>query len=128
MDHETLQRLLTLSGKTGDRIIVTDPAGEKPYVLMSLDQYEKLMGSNPESAATEKPSSTIPARRPSLPVPEDLDPPVDLSPARKKREIPLWKPTDKPKGGSAPAPAPAVPAGGEKEAVSEEQFYLEPLE
>lgn len=126
MHHETLQRLLDLIGKTGDRVVVTDPAGDKPYVLMSLDQYEKLMGSE---APAEKPApapvtASRPSRRPSLQVAEDLDPPVDLSQSRKKREIPLWKPADEPK----PAPEAEDVQESPNETESEEQFYLEPLE
>lgn len=127
MHHDTLQRLLDLIGKTGDRIVVTDPAGESPYVLMSLDQYEQLMGkkmpSEKESSKGEL-LSPKPNRRPTLQVAEDLDPPIDLSSARKKREIPLWKPSATPKS----APKAEVVPEPEKETESEEQFYLEPLE
>ena len=127
MQHDTLQRLLNLIGKTGDRIVVTDPAGENPYVLMSLDQYEKLMsekGSSKRELLGSESSSPMPARRPTLQVAEDLDPPINLSAPRKKREIPLWKPSTEPKK-SKKAEVATEP---EKESDSEEQFYLEPLE
>lgn len=32
-----------IAAKTGDRIIVVDPATGTPFALMSLDQYEKLL-------------------------------------------------------------------------------------
>ena len=127
MHHDTLQRLLDLIGKTGDRIVVTDPAGEKPYVLMSLDQYEKLMGekgASPQATSASPEIAQKPSRRPTLQVAEDLDPPVDLNASRKKREIPLWKPSLEEKPAAKPEPA----GEREKETDAEEQFYLEPLE
>ena len=127
MHHDTFQRLLNLIGKTGERIVVTDPEGEKPYVLMSLDHYEKLMSQDrpPATQAPKAPQEAPkPVRRPTLQVAEDLDPPVDLGPARKKREIPLWSPSVPPKPIEKPIPA----NDGANEANSEEQFYLEPLE
>lgn len=127
MQNDTLQRLLGLIGKTGDRVVVTDPAGEKPYVLMSLDQYEKLLGegNSPGTEAAKEPQSAPKTpSRPTLKVAEDIDPPVDLRSPRKKREIPLWKPSAPPKSTKGAGPA----AEPEKEPASEEQFYLEPLE
>ena len=127
MSHDTLQRLLNLIGKTGDRVVVTDPAGEKPYVLMSLDQYEKLIDAEatPEAKPASAPApAPAPARRPTLQVAEDLDPPIELGTTRKKREIPLWKPSAAPQ----PAPQATTPPPQEKASESEEQFYLEPLE
>jgi len=128
MQNDMLQRLLALIGKTGDRIVVTDPAGEKPYVLMSLEHYEKLLGEGKASEVNtakkghRSPSGSV--RRPSLRVAEDLDPPVDLGPAKKKREIPLWKPS----APSKDVKESKVAAETETESESEEQFYLEPLE
>lgn len=38
------KRIFALAKKTGDRVIVTDPNGEDAFVLMNLDQYERLLG------------------------------------------------------------------------------------
>jgi PHD/YefM family antitoxin component YafN of YafNO toxin-antitoxin module len=126
MNQDTLNRLLELVGKTGDKVVITDPAGDTPYVLMSLDQYEALMNG---SETEVKPAQITPkqAKRPSLQVAEDIDPPVSLrgmsSFNGKKRDIPLWKsPQD------APKPAPTIQTSQIQETESEEQFYLEPLE
>ena len=42
--NNQLQRILSLVKRTGDRIIVFDPVeAEKSYVVMDIDQYEKLL-------------------------------------------------------------------------------------
>lgn len=138
MNQNTLNRLLELIGKTDDKVVITDPAGEKPYVLMSLDQYEKLMNGSAAQKAAPAPQPK-PAKRPSLQVAEDLDPPVTLkgmtSFEGQKRDIPLWKSPQE----TAKPPLPVAPlktvqegpfghAQDKPETESEEQFYLEPLE
>jgi hypothetical protein len=142
MKEETLKRLLSLIEKTGDRLVITDPAGEQPFVLMGLDHYEKLVVGEwkPEVQKRE------PAPPQALPVSTafpDNKPP--------KREIPLWKAPATPQNVPRLAqdrprldePAPAKPAVTPKpvpapeappkpqaplEPEGEEQFYLEPLE
>jgi hypothetical protein len=152
MKEETFKRLLSLIEKTGDRLVITDPAGESPYVLMGLDHYEKLVVGEwkPEVMKREPPPpQTLPL---STTFPDNKPP---------KREIPLWKlsPTtspgapstpppgprlaqDRPRIEEKPAPAPARPPEPPKtppptpktvenavqEPEGEEQFYLEPLE
>jgi hypothetical protein len=70
MNPELLKRILELIGKTGDRVVIADPAGDKPYVLMGLEQYETILGK---------------------------DGPAPLTPRKEKatmkRDIPLWKAT-----------------------------------
>lgn len=141
MKEETLKRLLSLIEKTGDRLVITDPAGEQPFVLMGLDHYEKLVVGEwkPEVLKRE------PAPPQALPISTTFP---DNKPP--KREIPLWKapatqngprlaqdrprieepappkpqPTPKPAPAANPTPKPAAPL----EPEGEEQFYLEPLE
>ena len=140
-----MKRLLALIEKTGDRLVITDPAGEHPYVLMGLDHYEKLVVGEwkPEVVKHDPhPPQTLPVSN-SFP---DNKPP--------KREIPLWKAPETPASGprlaqnrprvedrppqpparppvqaQIPAP-PSVPASPEvaQDSEGEEQFYLEPLE
>lgn len=43
MQHEQFSRLLRLAHKTGDRLIVTDPNGSEPVVILPLDEYEALI-------------------------------------------------------------------------------------
>jgi len=46
MDNQ-LQKILSLAKKTGDRIIVFDPVdAENSYVLMNVEQYEKILTSS----------------------------------------------------------------------------------
>jgi len=147
-----MKRLLSLIEKTGDRLVITDPAGEHPYVLMGLDHYEKLVVGEwkPETVKHE------PAPPQALPISTGFP---DNKPP--KREIPLWKSAPAPLASppapavqqplpvnppqvfnrpktpfrpapTQPAPAPAsVPAlqeAAQDTAEGEEQFYLEPLE
>lgn len=141
MKEELLQRLLSLIEKTGDRLVITDSAGERPYVLMALDHYEKLVVGEwkPEALKREPaPPHTLPI---STSFPDNKPP---------KREIPLWKPAHGPAPASqAPPSKPSGPQPGVRtsapmvsaeskslqtpqhsapEPEGEEQFYLEPLE
>lgn len=142
MKEETLKRLLSLIEKTGDRLVITDPAGEQPFVLMGLDHYEKLVVGEwkPE---VQKREATPPQALPISTTFPDNKPP--------KREIPLWKapptpqnaprlaqdrpridekPAPKPEPTPPPTPRPPAPQKSEAplEPEGEEQFYLEPLE
>ncbi|MFA5643937.1 MAG: hypothetical protein WC928_00205 [Patescibacteria group bacterium] len=50
-----LKQVINLSKKTNDRIIVFDNSEpEDSFVLMTLDQYEELLGSNKKSLTEEK--------------------------------------------------------------------------
>ncbi|MBI5369603.1 hypothetical protein HZA85_00195 [Candidatus Uhrbacteria bacterium] len=40
---DQFHRILELVRRTGDTLIVTDPDGEKVFVVMDLDQYEALL-------------------------------------------------------------------------------------
>jgi len=40
---DQLKRILNLVRKTGDTMVVTDMEGEEAYVVMDLDQYERLL-------------------------------------------------------------------------------------
>ena len=120
MKEETLKRLLSLIEKTGDRLVITDPAGEQPFVLMGLEHYEKLVvGEWKPDVVKHEPAP--PQALPVSTVFPDNKPP--------KREIPLWKlaptsasgaPTqapppgprlaqDRPRVEEKPAPAPIKP-------------------
>lgn len=139
MKEETLKRLLSLIEKTGDRLVITDPAGEQPFVLMGLDHYEKLVVGEWKPEVMKR----DPAPPQALPISTSFP---DNKPL--KREIPLWKaptpPTpgprlaqDRPRIEEKPVsrqpqlptqqttrPKPEAPL----EPEGEEQFYLEPLE
>jgi hypothetical protein len=43
MQNSQFERLLKLSQKTGDRLIVTDPSGKEPVVILPLSEYEGLL-------------------------------------------------------------------------------------
>jgi len=55
-----LKQVINLSKKTGDRIIVFDnSAPEDSFVLMTLDQYEGLLGEKLETKEIEKPQEEL---------------------------------------------------------------------
>jgi hypothetical protein len=133
MKEEILKRLLDLVEKTGDKMIVTDPAGERPYILMGLGQYENLvLGERPPQKNAES-KREIPLWKPQVsPPPAPL---VSQKPAPVRnpggpppaRPAPLRQVPPMPNGpNAAPAAHPATEAVIEAE--GEEQFYLEPLE
>lgn len=43
MQNSQFERLLRLAQRTGDRLIVTDPSGEEPVVILPLAEYEGLL-------------------------------------------------------------------------------------
>ncbi|MEI7452019.1 MAG: hypothetical protein WCK37_02310 [Candidatus Falkowbacteria bacterium] len=46
--NNQLQKILSLVKRTGDRIIVFDPVdSDKSYVVMDIEQYEKILSPSP---------------------------------------------------------------------------------
>lgn len=43
MPNDQFSRLVRFAQRTGDRLIVTDPEGREPIVIMSFDEYEALL-------------------------------------------------------------------------------------
>lgn len=43
MNHSELERLIRLSQKTGDTLIVADPQGSQSVVVMPIEKYEAMM-------------------------------------------------------------------------------------
>ena len=43
LNHMSLDRLIQLAKRTGDRLIVHDPSGENDLVIMDVDSYERLL-------------------------------------------------------------------------------------
>jgi hypothetical protein len=124
MKDEALKRFLDLVEKTGDKVIITDPAGEHPYVLMGLDQYERLVTGTPAAKHVEA--------APAVPAPSMAPKPAPkpLKGLGFQQDTVLWKPQSaaikapaRPRAVSAP---PAIE--GILETEGEEQFFLEPLE
>ena len=134
MNDNITRRLLGLVEKTGDKVIVTDPAGEHPYVLMSLDQYERLVGAPPaaQSPAETHISAPIIAEKIVSPIqaPKKAVPnPANPSAWRSKLGLDAVEPPVQELFKSSVRPKTPIQAEEAKfEAEGEEQFYLEPLE
>lgn len=117
---------MRFAARTGDRLIVTDPAGTEPLVIMSLDEYEALVegalgpgdfamtgmegGEGDDDEYGEAPTLEIIERAPEEPA---VSAPV----------VPVAR--------VAPAPYVSRPEEQKipekRQDPSEEQFYLEPL-
>lgn len=46
--ENSLPRLIELARRTGDRLIVSDPKGDKDVVIMTVSQYEELLNRQPD--------------------------------------------------------------------------------
>ncbi len=104
MQNSQLDRLLRFAQRTGDRLIITDAQGKQPVVILSLDEYEALLG------AQEAPPKSRPAPAPQVAEEEEE---VDLTKIEEAVAAANKDFTPKTKG--------KVDDGGE------EQFYLEPV-
>ena len=118
---------MRLAQRTGERLIVAD--GEDSLVIMSIDQYEELVGAD-EFYLGDLPEEFF--------VPEDKEtPPLEMyEPKAKDEDIPG------PEGGMQHPAAPieieeqptmpnvtsAVPESITQEEEEEERFYLEPID
>src|SRR3989344_7086826 len=141
-----LRRILDLVRRTGDRMIVTDPEGKDAYVIMGLDQYERLLGSLTSSVPSPPSSPSVPPiSSPPSDVWEALPPAGSqaetwdlgkLNPDEQKdleaqynaylREKEVKKPVAQAKNSPAQS-VPAATAKKKEEEFGEEQFYLEPI-
>jgi len=41
--NDQFKRIIELVRRTGDRLVVTDPEGREPVVVMDLDEYEAML-------------------------------------------------------------------------------------
>lgn len=107
MGKDQFERLLRFARRTGDRLIVTDPAGEEPIVVMSLEQYETLIanafGPSKGFVLPEEDEADVPDFIPALQIMEEqpVVQPVRQNSVQKVQE--------------------------KRQEAGEEQFYLEPL-
>lgn len=104
MQNSQLDRLLRFAQRTGDRLIITDAQGKQPVVILSLDEYEALLGGQ---GAKPRPAAVTPVSQ----VEEEEE--VDLTEIEEAVAAANKDFTPKTKG--------KVDDGGE------EQFYLEPV-
>lgn len=116
LDASLLQRLLALSQKTGDRLIIAHEQGAT--VLLSLEQYEALVLGG-VSVAPFSPSPIAPVGKQVFAPPVDPIEKVNLEMAKAVAK----KPQEAAERLAAEL-APAAPL----ETVGEETFYLEPID
>ncbi|MFH1433978.1 MAG: hypothetical protein ABIG32_03740 [Candidatus Uhrbacteria bacterium] len=41
--NDQFKRIIELVRRTGDRLVVTDPDGREPVIIMDLDEYESML-------------------------------------------------------------------------------------
>ena len=116
MQDEQLLRLIRLARKTGDTLIVTDPSGAEPIVVMGVSRYEALLEDGLDTGLEDLPEELFSREEPALEV------------LGSEEEISYSEPTQ--------VSVPEVPEMPEETPVSEpessstdeERFYLEPIE
>jgi len=108
--HDSFKRVLRLIEKTGDRFVVAE--GEELYVVMSVSQYEGLLGAGGQTGARAVPERglTPPAVFEQESVYETPLPPEE--PSESSPDLAAKKPFQPP----------------EPEGMEETQFYLEPID
>lgn len=136
--NDAFKRILALARRTGDRLIVTDPDGAEAFALLSLDQYEELLGGPKDEPPLPPPPPDLP---PVTPAAQDI-PTVafhDQEPALEPVEsTPLPPPpvstpvsvpvSEEKQPEKQPISQALPPISGEEDDFGEEQFYLEPVE
>lgn len=116
MDNKQLTRLMGLARKTGSPLIVTDPKGEEPMVIMGVDQYEVMMGVDSFNAEEFDEGVHSGAYKDVL---EDDD-----DESKRASE----SPEDQPMPGLDAIDEILNEEGQDDDDLGEERFYLEPVE
>jgi len=145
MDSHSLERLLKLSQKTGDRLVIHDSQTDESMVIMNLDEYEHLIDCVFEDGQKAHASSgTESVRMREEAEPEEMAPPEDEwyrakdileeaypnFAAEAEHDTPSLK-TDIPKALEAPSIEPIVESSnevwGQDPLPDEPVFYEEPV-
>lgn len=84
MQTHQLERMLRLANKTGGKLIITDSAGNKPVVILGLDEYEALLEGAP---STDVGRSTKSERVGSIPAPRARQEVAAVAPAPVRQPI-----------------------------------------
>lgn len=130
MANDQFTRILRFATRTGDRLIVTDPSGNEPVVIMSLDEYEALaLGSGDFSMMdVDKDEDTYGkedeyGEAPTLEIIESMaDEAIVTEPTTPTAAMPVA-----PAAADAPRRDFSAINLEKRTDPSEEQFYLEPL-
>lgn len=118
MGKDQFERLLRFARRTGDRLIVTDPAGEEPVVVMSFEQYESLL----QNALGPSKGFALPRHDDDEADVPDFIPALEVMEEVPTVELPPERPEPQRRGTPPTARIPEKP-----QESGEEQFYLEPL-
>ena len=127
MSHDHLHRLLQLAKKTGDTLIVTDPDGHEPVVIMDVAKYEALLDLGTLAQDSEETYEDMPFE--DLYGEEELD--DDLFLPEIEQALPvdandLFVPEEVTREASVIDEGEPDPDNEDED--GEERFYLEPIE
>lgn len=118
MKSELLERLLALSKKTGDRLVIVE--GDSATVLLPIERYEELMDRRMDRVPVEKqPVARVVPQ--NLPVKTEV---TEDSVEAMNREIAVLRE----KASQVTNLAAFMDEVQKDEEIGEEQFYLEPVE
>lgn len=119
MNADMFQRLLALSKKTGDRLVVVE--GDSATVLLPIERYEELMTRRSERIPVEKLPVTpsAPQKQPVIKT-EPIEDPIEAM----NREVAALRE----KAAQVTNLAAFMDEVQKDEEIREEQFYLEPVE
>jgi len=114
----SLQRVFESARKLGVPVIMTDPAGREPLVIVSLEQFEAMAGSSDAAPAEIQPAASRKPARPVQHQPEAVfnqGMPANDAPRQPERTEPVFEDIQ-------------MGAQQNPEISLDERFYLEPLE
>lgn len=122
MQQSLFRKLLELSKKTGDRIVFADVEGSEAYVVLPLEDYEKLVTGNAttlKKEITEQPKMRPLAERATVAEYEPVNALDEIS-----REVVKTLEVER----MEDAKPVRLAINDELELEPEERYYLEPLE
>ncbi|MFA6131138.1 MAG: hypothetical protein WC730_02665 [Patescibacteria group bacterium] len=114
MNTPELKRLMALARKTGAPLIVTDPEGKEPLVLLGIDIYEAMLGDSCECWEEDISNEEVPLEEIVEDFPEMINEPVGNIEGDDGRSGKSYEEEKKPEI--------------TENSLTEEQFYLEPIE
>lgn len=121
MNEKNLQRLIDLTQKTGDTLIITDKNGKDPVVIMDIAKYEALVDADSVAAVDDFDYAETDAN-------DDFIPPMEMY----SSEIPANLTSENEKAAMEESDvnmkSVIKPEQKGEDSFGEEQFYLEPIE
>ncbi len=123
MNEKDLKRLMQVAKKIQGPVIITDPAGDEPLVLVDLNTYEHLLDQSSVPETSYKKSDTVSEVTDEIfeQIAQEMEGSDELPVIENANSIPEVI--------SSLSDAPTIPIKKENDRLNdEEQFYLEPID